>query len=122
YEEMELAANQFVLLRDETNEKRAALCIYDPAHQHLRRLGEDPVRRYGVGPRSLEQRMAFELLLNDNIRLVTLVGRAGTGKTLLALATGLSKVLGEERYTKLLVSRPIMPLGQDIGYLPGTKD
>jgi len=122
YDEIELGANQFVLLRDETNEKRAALCINDASTGNLRRLGEDPVRRYGVGPRSLEQRMAFELLLNDNIRLVTLVGRAGTGKTLLALAIGLSKVLGEERYSKLLVSRPIMPLGNDIGYLPGTKD
>jgi PhoH-like ATPase len=122
HDELMLSANQFVLLRDEGNEKRAALCIHEASTHSLRRLGDDPVRRYGVGPRSLEQRMAFELLLNDNIRLVTLVGRAGTGKTLLALAIGLSKVLGEERYTKLLVSRPIMPLGQDIGYLPGTKD
>lgn len=121
-EELDLTANQFVLLRDELNEKRAALCIYEAETKSLRRLGDDPARRYGVGPRSLEQRMAFELLLNDDVRLVTLVGRAGTGKTLLALACGLSKVLNEERYTKMLVSRPIMPLGKDIGYLPGSKD
>jgi len=117
-----LSDNQFVLLRDEGNEKRTALCMYEGANKSLRRLTDDFSKRYGVGPRSLEQRMAFELLLNDEMKLVTLVGRAGTGKTLLALACGLSKVLGEERYNKLLVSRPIMPMGQDIGYLPGTKD
>jgi PhoH-like ATPase len=121
-DEREFGASQFILLRDELNEKRAALCIHDSTTKSLRRLGDDPVRRYGIAPRSLEQRMAFELLLDDRITLVTLIGRAGTGKTLLALACGLSKVLGEERYNKLLVSRPIMPLGQDIGYLPGTKD
>ena len=120
--EFQLGANQFVLLRDEGDEKRSALCMHDPATRSLRRLGEDCAKRYGVGPRSLEQRMAFELLLNDKLKLVTLVGRAGTGKTLLALACGLAKTLGEERYNKMLVGRPIMPLGQDIGYLPGTKD
>ncbi|MBA3684132.1 MAG: PhoH family protein [Planctomycetes bacterium] len=117
-----LCDNQFVLLKDEGNEKRAALCIHEAGQKSLRRLNDDFTKRYGVVPRSLEQRMAFELLLNDNIRMVTLVGRAGTGKTLLALACGLSKTLLEERYNKLLVSRPIMPLGADIGYLPGTKD
>ena len=117
-----LAHNQFVLLRDESNEKRTALCMLDGGSKTVRRLTDDFSKRYGVGPRSFEQRMAFELLLNDEIKMVTLVGRAGTGKTLLALACGLSKVLGEERYNKLLVSRPIMPLGKDIGYLPGTKD
>lgn len=121
-EDLFLSDNQFVLLRDHGNEKRTALCIHEADTRALRRLTDDFAKRYGVGPRSLEQRMAFELLLNDDLRLVTLVGRAGTGKTLLALACGLSKVLGEERYNKLLVSRPIMPLGQDIGYLPGTKD
>jgi len=117
-----LSENQFVLMRDEGNEKRTALCMYEGGSKSVRRLTDDFSKRYGVGPRSLEQRMAFELLLNDDMKLVTLVGRAGTGKTLLALACGLSKVLGEERYNKLLVSRPIMPMGQDIGYLPGTKD
>jgi PhoH-like ATPase len=114
--------NQFVLLRDEADENRYVLTIFEGGKKSLRRLSEDSAKRFGVSPRSMEQRMAFELLLNDNIKLVTLVGRAGTGKTLLALACGLSKVIHDERYNKMLVSRPIMPLGQDIGYLPGTKD
>jgi len=73
-----------------------------------------------VRPRNVEQAFACELLLDDSVRLVTLVGRAGTGKTLLALASGLQKVLTEGAYARLLVSRPIMPLGRDVGYLPGT--
>ena len=77
---------------------------------------------WGVKPRNKEQAMAQELLLNNDIRLVTLVGRAGTGKTLLALAAGLKKVVDDNTYNKLLVSRPVVPLGRDIGYLPGTKE
>ncbi len=77
----------------------------------------------GIKPVNREQIFAFDLLLNDNIPLVTLIGPAGTGKTLIALACGLQKVIGKNPvYEKLLVARPIMPLGKDIGYLPGTKD
>jgi PhoH-like ATPase len=75
-----------------------------------------------IQARSKEQRMALELLLNPDISLITLIGRAGTGKTLLALAAGLESVLHKEIYDKVLVSRPIVPMGKDIGYLPGTKD
>jgi PhoH-like ATPase len=66
--------------------------------------------------------MALDLLLDDSVKLVTLVGGAGTGKTLLALAAGMSKTLNDQTYQKLLCARPIMPLGRDIGYLPGGKD
>ena len=76
----------------------------------------------GVKPRSPEQRMALELLLDPEVALVTLVGGAGTGKTLLALAAGLEWVQRGGRYERVLVSRPIMPLGKDIGFLPGGKD
>jgi PhoH-like ATPase len=77
----------------------------------------------GIKPVNREQIFAFDLLLNDDIPLVTLIGPAGTGKTLAALACGLQKVIGKNPvYEKLLVARPIMPLGKDIGYLPGTKD
>lgn len=74
---------------------------------------------WGIRPRNKEQHFAFELLLDDNIRLVTLVGQAGTGKTLLALAAGLQKAAEEQVYQRLLVSRPVFPLGKDIGFLPG---
>jgi PhoH-like ATPase len=72
--------------------------------------------------RNLQQTMALDLLLDDEVRLVSLIGPAGTGKTLMAIAAGLHKVFREERFDKLLVARPIMPLGRDIGYLPGDKD
>ena len=64
----------------------------------------------------------FDLLLDDSVKLVSLIGSAGTGKTLLAIAAGMAKVLNDNSYTKLLCARPIMPLGRDIGYLPGDKD
>jgi PhoH-like ATPase len=72
-----------------------------------------------VQPRNREQRFAFELLLQDSISLVTLVGKAGTGKTLLAIAAGVQKVADERLYSRLLIARPIVPMGRDIGYLPG---
>jgi PhoH-like ATPase len=77
---------------------------------------------WGILPLNMEQKCALDLLLRDDIKLVTLIGPAGTGKTLLALAAGLRKVFDENVYTKVLVSRPIVPLGRDIGYLPGTKE
>jgi PhoH-like ATPase len=117
----ELVTNQFVVAIDDQDEEQHLLFACD-AKGLLRRIDEDPPMLFGVAPRSHEQRMAFELLLDDRIKLVTLVGQAGTGKTLLALACGLAKVIHDERFKKLLVSRPIMPLGQDIGYLPGSKD
>ncbi len=117
-----LNANQFVLVQEGDDEELSVLFSYHASDKLLHRLDEDAPNLFGVGPRSQEQRMAFELLLDDHIKLVTLVGQAGTGKTLLALACGLAKVIHDERFKKLLVSRPIMPLGQDIGYLPGTKD
>jgi PhoH-like ATPase len=119
-EHLPLACNQFVVLRDRRDPANHLLLRHHG--DRLRPLTEEPPEIYSVQPRSVEQRMAFELLLDDEVRLVTLVGRAGTGKTLLALACGLNKVIHDETFKKLLVSRPIMPLGQDIGYLPGSKD
>lgn len=77
---------------------------------------------WGIKPRNVEQKCAIDALLRDDIKLVTLMGPAGTGKTLLALACGLRKVFDENVYHRILVSRPIVPLGRDIGYLPGTKE
>lgn len=81
-----------------------------------------PPSLWGIKPLNLEQRCAIDLLLCDEVKLVTLVGPAGTGKTLLALACALRKVFDEGEYSKILVTRPILPLGRDIGYLPGTKE
>jgi PhoH-like ATPase len=77
---------------------------------------------FGIIARNVQQTMALDLLLDDSVKLVSLIGAAGTGKTLLAIAAGMTKVLNEQIYQKLLVARPIMPLGRDIGYLPGDKD
>jgi PhoH-like ATPase len=79
----------------------------------------DPV--LGVRSLNLRQRVALELLLDDSVQLVTMVGKAGTGKTLLALAAGLQKAVIDKVYTRVLVSRPVIPMGKDIGYLPGQK-
>jgi PhoH-like ATPase len=76
----------------------------------------------GIRPLNGEQRAAFDLLLDDSVQLVSLVGKAGTGKTLLAIAAGINKTLEEKVYNRVLVSRPVIPLGKDIGYLPGAKN
>lgn len=111
--------NEFVHLRDPGS----------PSHTALGKVSLDnntvtPIRRikdgvWGVRPRNKEQSFALDLLLNDDINLVTLVGKAGTGKTLLAIAAGLHKVTEENVFQRVLVSRPVFPLGRDIGYLPG---
>jgi PhoH-like ATPase len=116
----ELFPNQFLLLKDETNPSHTAMGRYSPSKGKvvpLLRAGKEGV--WGVRPRNMEQTYALDLMLNDEVKLVTVVGKAGTGKTLLAIATGLQKVTEENLYQKLLVSRPIFPLGRDIGYLPG---
>ncbi len=86
----------------------------------LNRRSRDDV--WGVRPRNKEQAFALDALLDDRIQLVTLIGKAGTGKTLLAIAAGLRKTTDEQLYQKLVVSRPIFPMGRDIGYLPGTME
>jgi len=117
-----LVANEFVLLKDEANEAHTALARYRADSGLLTpvRPRRGPV--FGIMPRNLQQTMALELLLDDSVKLVSLLGGAGTGKTLLALAAGMTKTLNEQVYQKLLCARPIMPLGRDIGYLPGGKD
>lgn len=102
-------------------ENSSAVGRYDSAMNHLDALIKI-TNIWGIKPRNVEQRCAIDLLLRDDIKLVTLVGQAGTGKTLLALACGMRKVFDEGTYSRILVSRPIMPLGRDIGYLPGTKE
>jgi PhoH-like ATPase len=119
---IEAVANQFVLLIDELDDHHTGLArILADTGSAIPVTGpRKPV--YGIMGRNVQQTMALELLLDDDVKIVTLTGPAGTGKTLLALAAGLHKTLKEERFDKLLTARPIMPLGRDIGYLPGDKD
>ncbi|MGG6240225.1 PhoH family protein [Nodosilinea sp. AN01ver1] len=115
-----LYPNQCVTLVDESNPNHTALALVQGSSGKLVPLGKLPhagVSR--VQPRNREQRFAFELLLQDSISMVTLVGKAGTGKTLLAIAAGVQKVADDRLYSRLLIARPIVPLGRDIGYLPG---
>jgi PhoH-like ATPase len=118
----ELFANEFVLLRDSNDEAHTALTRFHGDVQKLMPVRHRRGPVFGIMPRNLQQTMAFDLLLDDSIKLVSLIGNAGTGKTLLAIAAGMTKVLNDQMYQKLLCARPIMPLGRDIGYLPGDKD
>lgn len=113
--------NEFILLQDDANPKHSALARAT-GPETLTHLVKDRESAWQIRARSKEQRMALELLLDPAISLITLIGRAGTGKTLLALAAGLECVLNSATFEKMLVSRPVIPMGKDIGYLPGTKD
>ncbi len=115
--------NEFALMVDREEPKHTAIARYKEEFGILMPLIHSKARQVmSIRPRNKEQAMGMELLLNDDIDLVTLVGCAGTGKTLFAIAAGLHKVINDHSYTRLLVSRPVMPLGKDIGYLPGTKE
>ncbi|MBP7844903.1 MAG: PhoH family protein [Proteobacteria bacterium] len=115
----DLYPNQFVVLRDKLNPSHSAIGRYDVRQGAVIPLLKFPEGIWGLHPKNVEQSFAMDVLLNDDIQLVTLVGKAGTGKTLLALAAGLQKTLDEGRYQRLLCSRPIFPMGKDVGYLPG---
>ncbi|MCZ8518749.1 MULTISPECIES: PhoH family protein [Paenibacillus] len=117
-----LHPHEFVILKDEMGSSKSALLKVGGDGKKLEPLflSNDPI--WGIAARNAQQRMALELLLNDEIPLVTLTGKAGTGKTLLTLAAGLMKVEDERKYKKLLIARPVVPMGKDIGYLPGEKE
>jgi len=77
---------------------------------------------WGINARNREQNFALNLLMNPAVDFVTLVGQAGTGKTLLALAAGLTQVLDDKRYSEIIMTRVTVPIGEDIGFLPGTEE
>lgn len=112
-------ANEYTVMSSEENS--SAVGRFDKGNSRLEPLAKVN-HVWGIKPKNVEQRCAMDLLLNDDIKLVSLIGAAGTGKTLLALACGLRKVFDDNIYNRILVSRPIVPLGRDIGYLPGSKE
>ena len=116
--------NQFLMLVSNANEKKTALARFIRASAPLQKVrsGEKVKVFNTLSPRNKEQAFAINLLFDDSVNLVSLIGKAGTGKTLTAIAAGLDLVLGNSGYNKLIVSRPVMPMGRDIGFLPGTLE
>ncbi len=120
FEKGDFRANEFCLMS--SPEKSSAVSRYNAKKKRLEPLTKVSQDIWGILPLNFEQKCALDLLLRDEIKLVTLVGPAGTGKTLLTIAAAMRKVFDEGLYSRILVSRPIVPLGKDIGYLPGTKE
>jgi PhoH-like ATPase len=116
---LNLEPNQFLTLVDQANPSHTALARFMVGEGLLRPMKRMESYPWGIKPRNREQQFALELLLDPTVQVVTLLGKAGTGKTLLAIAAGLQQVVDDEAYDKLLVSRPVMPMGRDLGYLPG---
>jgi PhoH-like ATPase len=107
-----LLPNEYLIMR---NEKKSALATFDPFTRSIRRV--DKLAAYGITPRNAEQTFALNALMNPDIQLVTVSGKAGTGKTLLALAAALEK---RKFYRQIYIARPIVPLSnKDMGFLPG---
>lgn len=121
-EDNDLLPNSYFRLESEINDKKAVLVRYDAHSESFVKINEFKDGLWNIFARNTEQRFAFDALCNDKIKLVSLVGMAGTGKTLLAIAAGLSAVVDRNCYRKLLVSRPIFPMGKDLGYLPGSVE
>jgi len=115
-----LLANQCVIFKSKDNPNHEAYgrCL-SLCSREVRPIIDKWETMLGIQARNTEQRFAMDLLLDDEVKIVTLAGKAGTGKTLLAIAAGLRKVVEEHEYSKLVVARPIMPLGKELGFLPG---
>lgn len=115
--------NQFLILKANDGSKKSAMGrVSNNGQTVLKPLSaQDPVA-WGIKPLNKEQRFAMELLLDDSLDIVTLVGTAGTGKTLVTLATGLQRTMDENAYRRMVVCRSIVPVGKDLGFLPGTKE
>lgn len=114
--------NEYLLLKEATEPSHTALARFDAELSQFVALIRTPDEMRIVQPKNKEQYFAVDAMLDDRIKIVTIIGKAGTGKTLLAVATGLHKTLWDKTYRKMLVCRPTIPMGKDIGYLPGTVE
>jgi len=118
--------NQFVMMVSNANEKKTALARFNGPHMPLRKITHDKLPDWKINARNKEQAFAMDLLMDPNIKIVSLIGRAGSGKTLCAIAAGLQQTIGlreeNNHYSRLIVSRPVQPMGRDIGFLPGSME
>ncbi len=120
--EIPFCPNEFAMIEEKSKPGKFLITRFDKPTGKLYPLLKNLESMWGISPRNSQQEMARELLLDPRVELISMVGQAGTGKTLLALAAGLYLVLEKKVYDRLLISRPIMPLGRDLGYLPGSKE
>jgi PhoH-like ATPase len=114
--------NEYCTLTDETNPKRTALTKVDATGTKLVPIIDCREGVWGIKPRNREQHFAFDALLDDRVKLVTLMGKAGTGKTLLAMAAGLKRTVLDREFRRLVVARPTISMGKELGFLPGSLE
>jgi len=121
-----LYPNQYLLLISNANPKKTCIARFVDHQTPLKKIYHDKIPDWKINSRNKEQAFAIDLLMDPDVRLVSLVGRAGSGKTLCAIAAGLQQTIGlrgnSNHYSRLIVSRPVQPLGKDIGFLPGTME
>ena len=120
-EEVNAHENEFLILKDPVTNGSA---LAKHRNGELLRTSDKPEKEgvWGLHPRNAQQHMSLDLLQDPSIKVVTMMGKAGTGKTLLALASGLEQSNDDNLFEKMTVARPIVPMGKDIGYLPGEKE
>jgi len=114
--------NEYCTLTESANPKRTALSKVDPTGTKLIPILDCREGIWGIRPRNREQHFAFDALLDDRIKLVTLMGKAGTGKTLMAMAAGLKRTVLDREFRRLVVARPTISMGKELGFLPGTLE
>lgn len=114
--------NEYCTLTEQTNPRRTALAKVDASGGRVIPIADAREGVWGIKPRNREQHFAFDALLDDRIKLVTLMGKAGTGKTLLAMAAGLKKTVQDREYRRLVVARPTISMGKELGFLPGSLE
>lgn len=122
--------NQYLLLVSNASDKKTALARFVNYNNPLSKVIYDKLPSWGIQSRNKEQAFAIDLLMDPTVEVVSLIGKAGSGKTLCAIAAGMEQTLGtnmksgskDSLYSRMIVSRPIMPMGRDIGFLPGTME